>query len=1299
MAHMALRWYRALPETGSRRRTCCARRGRTPCPTGCRRRDDPWTGLRLVPALGAGSLPSLHPELAGPRRRGRRPRGVVRRARRRPGAHAALLGPRAGRGSASAWSTNSQQAAPLMRARAAAASRRPRDGAADAGRRPRRAVPERHARARAGARPPRRSWPGLRGEVVRARSWRGPARPMAARPGRRRRRRPVGRRVAGRAPRPRRGRRGAAGDRGPDRARRARPTTTGSATARGARPARRSPRCWARTHGPRRRARAARCGPRRRARAEPGRRAAAARRDARGPAAARRRRPAAGRAARSVACRRAPRASCCWHAPHCSGDCRRRRGVGAGDHPDDAARGGDARAAARRGPRSATSRDRAEQQLLRAADVCAEHGMTTLLVDVPEPAARARPPYGVVPRARAAGRAWSRSRTGSAPRTTTPRPDVGARPRRVSLSRGDLQLLALLPQRRSNAHIAEQLGISVNTVKTRLRRLYAKLGAHDRDEAVARARARRPAPAGRDVARRRRRLSPPRGDRDLRDVADGPRAPGCVEPRGGQPCHRPLRRARPVEEAPDRIDVDAFLHQRRTDVALERRTRARRAPSVPLASMPRSGSRRVTPSHCSASRSATACPSWSRSATCAWRSRLRVPAAGGGDDGGATGHPARRAGSPCSCAVTRTSPTSASSPPRTGGWCSTSTTSTRRCRGPFEWDVKRLAASVAVARPRPRPVRQEGVARGSCRRRDLPHDHADPGSRLDPGHLVRAGWTSTTLVRRLGRTALSSGAVAARRRRVATAVTSRSPSSPRSSTGYAVSATAPAAGADRRGRPRGPSVASSPATSTPCRSTARRCSSRYSLRSAALRVVGVGSVGTRRSSCCSSPATANRLILQLKQAGPSVLERVPARRAGSAPRTAVASSRANACSRPPATRSWAGPTLDAASVDYFVRQLRDMKGSIATGLPRADALAVYGEVCGGVLARAHARAGDARSSPATSGARTSSTRPMPRSRSATPTSPRPTTQRWCASGRRRPSRRPPTHDAPIVPTPPVRRAPCARSSRSTPTPRTCGWQEGRAARLRTDATLLWLALAPDFAFVRQRSNFILGWEAAAAAGAARARRRVGGRRRRGGRAGAGVVDDAARPDDAGHADRPADERRALRRLPHRAGPAGADGACTCPADPDGRYYSVGDHGRALGERGPPGSEVDRARRGRRAAGPPGWVGRGARGHAGDRVADGVGLPAAPVPRAATTTATSTASARGGAASPCDRSTASWSTSPHDDLVHPDIATLDDPWAYFAIGLDASRRATRFPPCSRGCSTTVDVERDRRGSAR
>lgn len=58
------------------------------------------------------------------------------------------------------------------------------------------------------------------------------------------------------------------------------------------------------------------------------------------------------------------------------------------------------------------------------------------------------------------------------------------------LSRGDLQLLALIPTRARNQDIASVLGISVNTVKTRLRRLYSNLGVTDRDQAIAVARER-----------------------------------------------------------------------------------------------------------------------------------------------------------------------------------------------------------------------------------------------------------------------------------------------------------------------------------------------------------------------------------------------------------------------------------------------------------------------------------------------------------------------------------------------------------------------------------------------------------------------------------------------------------------------------------------------------------------------------------------------------------------------------------------------------------------------------------------
>ena len=54
-------------------------------------------------------------------------------------------------------------------------------------------------------------------------------------------------------------------------------------------------------------------------------------------------------------------------------------------------------------------------------------------------------------------------------------------------------------------------------------------------------------------------------------------------------------------------------------------------------------------------------------------------------------------GSRSNCAATRICRTSAASPHPTASSSSTSTTSTRPRRGPWEWDVKRLAASFEVA--------------------------------------------------------------------------------------------------------------------------------------------------------------------------------------------------------------------------------------------------------------------------------------------------------------------------------------------------------------------------------------------------------------------------------------------------------------------------------------------------------------------------------------------------------------------------------------------------------------------------
>ena len=68
-----------------------------------------------------------------------------------------------------------------------------------------------------------------------------------------------------------------------------------------------------------------------------------------------------------------------------------------------------------------------------------------------------------------------------------------------------------------------------------------------------------------------------------------------------------------------------------------------------------------------------------------------------GGDGVRSRHHAAHAGSSCRRAAMRISPTSASSLLPSGASCSMPTTSTRRMAGPWEWDVKRLAASVVIA--------------------------------------------------------------------------------------------------------------------------------------------------------------------------------------------------------------------------------------------------------------------------------------------------------------------------------------------------------------------------------------------------------------------------------------------------------------------------------------------------------------------------------------------------------------------------------------------------------------------------
>ena len=136
----------------------------------------------------------------------------------------------------------------------------------------------------------------------------------------------------------------------------------------------------------------------------------------------------------------------------------------------------------------------------------------------------------------------------------------------------------------------------------------------------------------------------------------------------------------------------------------------------------------------------------------------------------------------------------------------------------------------------------------------------------------------------------------------------------------------------------------------------RELLSRYEVVDAARKVVGVGSVGTR----CIIILLLGRdsddpLFLQVKEAGPSVLEPYLGR------------SRFTHCGH----RVVAGQRLTQAASDIFLgwmtgqpgkrhfywRQLRDMKGSIETEQLKGPGLEILATMCGWTLARGHARSG------------------------------------------------------------------------------------------------------------------------------------------------------------------------------------------------------------------------------------------------------------------------------------------------------------------------------------------------------
>ncbi|WP_370110163.1 DUF2252 domain-containing protein [Streptacidiphilus sp. MAP12-33] len=274
--------------------------------------------------------------------------------------------------------------------------------------------------------------------------------------------------------------------------------------------------------------------------------------------------------------------------------------------------------------------------------------------------------------------------------------------------------------------------------------------------------------------------------------------------------------------------------------------------------------------------------------------------------------------------------------------------------GPFEWDVKRLAASVAVA------ARQNGDSENAARHA------AQASARAYREHMRElADWTELDVWYERLDTEELVGEV--RRRNRAEAAETLTKARSRTNLQALEKLTEP--GPD--GEPR---IRHDPPLLQPIgirdlglvqetfedflhsmQEDRRVLLERFRLVDAAMKVVGVGSVGTRCFIALLAGTTVgDPLMLQIKEAEQSVLavHLAPSRHRHQGERVVAGQRLMQA-----ASDIFLGWATGPAGRFFYCRQLRDMKGSVEIERLDAKMLRRYAEICGRTLARAHARSG------------------------------------------------------------------------------------------------------------------------------------------------------------------------------------------------------------------------------------------------------------------------------------------------------------------------------------------------------
>jgi uncharacterized protein (DUF2252 family) len=130
---------------------------------------------------------------------------------------------------------------------------------------------------------------------------------------------------------------------------------------------------------------------------------------------------------------------------------------------------------------------------------------------------------------------------------------------------------------------------------------------------------------------------------------------------------------------------------------------------------------------------------------------------------------------------------------------------------------------------------------------------------------------------------------------------------------------------------------------------------RYTLVDVAIKVVGIGSVGTWCGLALMMSIAGRPFFLQVKEANASVLEAYAGKSAYAHHGERVVQGQRL---MQPASDLFLGWATGPKGRHFYLRQLRDVKISVLVETFNAELLSIYAEACGWVLARAHAKAGD-----------------------------------------------------------------------------------------------------------------------------------------------------------------------------------------------------------------------------------------------------------------------------------------------------------------------------------------------------